>query len=84
MFVKASQEKLATTIRHILDPEEGAVVLLTGTSLIPVLDDVYQGLPKLARKNIAIRHDGLETPYGCWVGKINENKDSSGFGEASE
>lgn len=78
---KSSQEKLASTIRHMLDPEEGTVVLLTGTSMTPILDDVYQGLPKFVRKGIVIKHDGLETPYGCWVGKYNHNRDSSGFGD---
>ncbi|KIJ54723.1 hypothetical protein M422DRAFT_240803 [Sphaerobolus stellatus SS14] len=79
---EASQRKVATTVTHILRPG-GHIVLLTGTSLSPILPTIYGAIPQLKLRSIVIGHDGmgrLQTPYGCWVGGEDE-ADGSGFGE---
>ncbi|ESK82288.1 n-6 adenine-specific dna methyltransferase 2 [Moniliophthora roreri MCA 2997] len=65
---EVTNKNLATTLRQILNPKRGKLVMITSTSVENVLDEVYSQPPlgALRRAVLEVEHGQLANDFACW------------------
>ncbi|KAF9527075.1 putative N6-adenine methyltransferase-domain-containing protein [Crepidotus variabilis] len=65
---EATNRKLSQTLRQILHPTRGRLLLLTSTQVQDVLNEVYNQAPlgPLYKTKIVVEHSQLQNDFACW------------------
>ncbi|KAL0578838.1 Protein-lysine N-methyltransferase efm5 [Marasmius crinis-equi] len=65
---EVTNRKLATTLRQILNPEQGKLIVITSTSVEDVLRQTYSEHPlgPLRRTVVEVEHGQLANDFACW------------------
>lgn len=60
---------MVKTLRQILHPTRGKLVLLTSTSIEPILHRLYDSPPlgPLRKTDIEVEHGRLANDFACWA-----------------
>ncbi|KAJ7582711.1 putative N6-adenine methyltransferase-domain-containing protein, partial [Mycena floridula] len=63
-----TNRKILQTLKKILHPKNGRLILLTSTSIESELDDIYTEPPvgPLYKTSLAVQHGQLANSFACW------------------
>ena len=83
IFSKVTNKKLAQTLKQILHPTKGKLLLITSTSVEEIIQRIYDAPPlgPLRKTSIEVEHGQLANDFACWgswegakdLGKTEEN-----------